>query len=332
MHCYKRYVLGVLCCLFFALPLAQAEERGNRVHIASGNGPFDVLLLVADEKGFFEDHGVDVVFHSYKRAVHCIHQGLAKDNMDGAIVGTLNVAVEGFTFPDLYKIVTEVGFTDNQEKIIVRSDKGVRSPSDLKGKTIAVPKGGGAHFFLMSFLEKWNVPAENVTIAFMGKKEMPGAIKEGRVDAICQHDPVVDKVRKTLGGQTVEFAESTLTRKMVVLILNTSFIENHPEMVRPVLLGIRDGWEYLKKHPEEAGAILAGRKNLSPEAGRNFLGKNFNYRGLGLNQSLLSKLEQAALWAMASGLVDKNDVPDSLDLVDYSFLDAIDPGAVTIIR
>lgn len=315
-----------------SLQPAVAASDPARVDIAQGKGPMGILVVVAKEKGFFARHGVEVILHTYNRGILSIRQGMIRDNLPGAIAGATVATLEAFSHPHAFTIVTELAFTDNLDTIIARPDRGITSPGDLAGKRIAVPKGGTAHFFLMSFLEKWNIPANRVEIVFLSKKEMVKAIATGSVDAICQHDPVTVKVREALHHQTVEFREEALARKITVLLFKTSYIKAHPQRVQAVLQGIADAGEYMQEHFDECVTILAREKNIPVENARDFLENTFNFRGLALSQSLVLKMEYATLWAIGAGLGEREKAPQALDLIDYSLLEHINPGSVTIIR
>ena len=325
-----RFFWALSLCLVSVLPAVAAPA--NHVNLATGTGPVDFLFQIADEKGFFVDHGVDVSLHTYKRGMECVSKGILKDSMDGAIISTFVMAIKSFDHPHLLSIVTKIGISDTLDKIIVRPESRVVSPRDLVGKRIAVPRGGTSHYFLVTYLEKWNLSPENVTVVFMKKKDMPRAILNGDVDAVCQHEPVLGKIRKILQGKGVELGEDALARKTAVLSIRNDFAAEHPELVRGILLGVFDALKFFEKNRDESEEIFARRKKLSLKEVRNFLGHDFTVH-LSMPQSLLISLEQATLWALHSGIVDSQDVaPSSLDLVDYTFMESIKPEAVTIIH
>ncbi|MFA6809630.1 MAG: ABC transporter substrate-binding protein [Desulfoplanes sp.] len=327
----------VILRLFFVLGLCISStipamgNPSNRVNLAVGIGAADFLFQIAIDQHFFADHGLDVSLHTYKRGVEQIRQGLVREGMDGANIPVLVAAVESFAHPGLFSVIAELGSIDASETIIVPADRGITSPRDLAGKKIGVPKGGAAHYFLTTYLEKWNIPLEDVTLVFMEKNKLPGAIQKGDIDAVCQHEPVMDKVRAALHGNFREFKENTLARKMPVLVMRNDFTKNHPELVEGVLRGIMDAWTFLREHQGAAEKIIVKRKHYSLKEVRHYL--NTVYRvHVALSQSILVKMEQGSLWAIRSGLVDANKAPNSLDLVDYSIMYKVRPDFVTIIH
>ena len=327
----------VVLCFLFVLCLcapsvgAATGNPSNRVNLGAGIGDTDLLFQIAVDQNFFTDHGVDVSLHTYKRGVEEIRQGILRDGMDGAIVPALTTAVESFAYPGLFRVVAEIGSIDASDTIIARADRGITSPQDLAGKKIGVPKGGAAHYFLVTYLEKWNIPLKNVTLVFMKKKKMLKAIQTGDIDAVCQHEPVMAKVRTALHGNMVEFKESTLTRKMPTLLMRNDFTKKHPKLVEGILRGILDAWTFLREHRDESERIIARRKHSSIDEVRHYLNSIYRVH-IGLSQSVLVKMEQGSLWAIRSGLVDAKNAPNALDLVDYSIMHRVRPDFVTIIH
>lgn len=307
------------------------RNPSTRVNLAVGIGDTDLLFQIAVDQDFFTDHRVDVSLHTYKRGVEEIRQGILHDGMDGAIVPALVTAVESFANPGLFSVVAEIGSIDASDTIIARADRGITSPLGLAGKKIGVPKGGTAHYFLATYLEKWDIPLKEVTLVFMKKKKLSEAILKGEIDAVCQHEPVMAKIRTALHGNFVEFKESTLTRKMPTLVMRNDFTKKHPELVEGIVRGILDAWTFLREHRDESEKIIAKRKHSSIEEVRHYLNAIYSVH-IGLSQSILIKMEQGSLWAIRSGLVDARDAPNALDLVDYSIMHNVRPDFVTIIH
>ncbi len=322
-----------LAIVFFLAAIAPATAASTpQVRLATGMGPVDFLFQLAVEKGFFLHHGVDVVLPVYKRGMDCVTRGVVQDKMEGAIVSTLVVAVQAFNYPNIFRIVAKIGASDTLDRILVRPESGVVSPRDLIGKKIAVPKGGTSHYFLVSYLEKWSIAPEDITLVYMNKKAMVQAMRDGEIDAVCQHDPVIGKIRKVLHGKGVEFGEDALARKTAVLVMRDDFSEGHPELVRGILRGLFDALEFFQSNRDEAAKIFARRKHFSLKEVETFLNDTFTVQ-ISMPQSIMISLEQATLWAMQSGIVNAGHrIPSSLELVDYTFMESVKPEAVTIIH
>jgi hypothetical protein len=153
---------------------------------------FRLQEWVAEEKGYYDDEGLDYVFREQVQAT----DGKAHDtavkvgayqsfeagretNVSCACHWTVNVAASsghGRLYPHVYSVAPAAVF--------VPADSPVRGPQDLAGVPISVGYQSGSHYSTIQALEQY-LPAESIELSFadgMLFKRMENLL-EGRVPA-----------------------------------------------------------------------------------------------------------------------------------------------------
>jgi len=110
--------------------------------------------------------------------------------------------------PDLRVIFT---IAESPYRIVARRSAGVARLADLRGKRIGTQPGSSADYFLGAMLRTAGLTTADITyVPFMAKTEapvsrLPEALRGGRIDAVALWEPQVERARKVIGGDAIEF-------------------------------------------------------------------------------------------------------------------------------
>ncbi|WP_176220735.1 ABC transporter substrate-binding protein [Cohnella massiliensis] len=166
---------------------AGAEDTGSTevkkvtVQMDGAATPYYAPMYVAKEEGYFEEAGLDVEF------VYADAASIVKN------VGANNVQ---FGFPNADSVITaksqgipvKVVHTTYQHGLgatIFKTDSGIASPADLKGKTIGVTSYGSPNYIqLQVMLQKNGMSIKDVNTKIVGTGAIVNALVDGQVDAI----------------------------------------------------------------------------------------------------------------------------------------------------
>jgi len=83
----------------------------------------------------------------------------------------------------------------NAEALIGRSDKGVKTVADLKGKKVATPFVSTSHYQLMLALKMAGLKGGDVNVMNMRPPEIAAAWDRGDIDAAFIWDPILSKIK-----------------------------------------------------------------------------------------------------------------------------------------
>jgi taurine transport system substrate-binding protein len=118
------------------------------------------------------------------------------------------------------------------ESLIARSDAGIASVADLKGKTVGVPIGSTAHYSLMGALQHEGLAEADVNIVGMKPDDIAAAWGQGTIDAAWIWQPVQSEILKT--GTLVVGADQTAEWGFPTYdgwVVSKSFAEANPDKI-----------------------------------------------------------------------------------------------------
>lgn len=332
---HRGIFLPVLAlALLAAFPAAAGPEKANPplegpVRLALATNPHSALAIVAVEKGYFKNRGLDVRVEQFVTGKRAVDDGLLAGKSDLASTSDLVAAFSSFSHPDL-RILASISENDDIYRIVARTDHGILKPSDLRGKRIATQDKSAMHFFLHLFLLDQGMGKNDTTVSFLKAEQLHGALARGDIDAIATREPYVSEAQELLKDKAVVFAAPGLLLQFDLLAARSEWIKNHPEHLKRFLAALVDAETLVQADPQEGIAILA--KWLSaPREKIESLWPSFVFR-VALDQSLLLRLEEQASWVVREGYGEGGRKPDSLGMLHLETLNAVDSKRVTVIK
>ncbi|MBK1809894.1 ABC transporter substrate-binding protein [Clostridium sp. YIM B02505] len=146
----------------------------------------DVIpIVIANEKGYFKNEGVEVNFQGFKNSKDR-DAALQAGTLDGVICD--EIAISLYQNADFDVKIT--GITDGDFMLIANQKSGIKSISDLKGKSVAISEKTSIEYTLDKILEKNSLDPKDA------KKSMVPAIptrlemlRNNNVDAALLPEP-----------------------------------------------------------------------------------------------------------------------------------------------
>ncbi|HYJ04189.1 MAG TPA: NrtA/SsuA/CpmA family ABC transporter substrate-binding protein [Chthoniobacterales bacterium] len=239
------------------------QSQSGAISMAIGKNVWCSLPIVAKEKGFFKEEGLDVNFNFQDAGRYCM-DALLSDSVDLAAVVEANVAYIGFAGNRKPVVVAEI--VSSSCGIISRRSAGINSESDLRGKKIAYTPATGAEPFLYRFLAKHGISNGEVELRKMQPKALQPALVAKEVDAAATWEPFIYNCNKAMGGDAAEFRDPEAFTGFMMLATSRDFAAKKPDSVRAVLRALRKAELYLKDNPKDSHAMLARYLGMEPEA------------------------------------------------------------------
>jgi NitT/TauT family transport system substrate-binding protein len=326
MKAFISVVLFAVVSFYFQPAMAEYLP----LTISTSWGAMDAAVIIAQEKGFFKEQGIKITTTAMEIRGTRGFQAYLQGKADATCTTSLHIVRSNFD-PSVHVIIGTLAYTDNQMKLLARKSAGITKVSDLKGKNIAVPRGGFAHFYLERFLLFNGLTLNDVETVFVSKKKIPGTIESGLAHATMQHGLPIAETKKILGDDYVIFQNPVIHRKSQHFLVPRKWVAQHREQAKGLLRAILKGEEFIKNHMEESIEILAKAKKYEIKDMAHTVRHEMDYY-LSLKQSIFTNLEGIELWALDNNIVERKTPRNYLDMVDYSLLEEIDPKRVTIIR
>jgi NitT/TauT family transport system substrate-binding protein len=302
------------------------QQSQEPLTIATGSGEQSSLTLIADEKGFFTKYGLNATIRNYPTGVVAMNDLLA-GNADLAYAAEFVGVGTSFRHADL-RIITCTAKSD-VISLVVRRDRGILQPSDLRGKTIAFPQGTAAEFFLGRYLILNGIDVADVKIRYLNPADLAAALDRGDADAVIIFEPYVYQISRKMGQNVTVWPAQGGQRFYWVAYTREDVIRNRPETIRKYLRALGEAETFLYTDEPAARAIIQRRLNTTDDYMADVWPKiRFE---LSLDQGLILAMEDEARWMASENMTGGNPRPSYLDMIDQDPMREIRPSAVTVI-
>jgi NitT/TauT family transport system substrate-binding protein len=252
-----RWHLGLLAAVLTGATLAgtltpataAAESVKIGFNIWVGYGP----LYIARDKGFFRKRGVDVDLIVIEEV---------REKLGDLAAGKLDIVASGggtsliyLTEPDQLQYVAATEDSNGADGVVAKND--INSLADLKGKRIALNRGGLPEFYLATLLRTTGLKESDVTLVDMPGDIVGKAFIDGQVDAAVTWEPFLSQAKATNFGHLL--IDSSVTPGVICdfLVARKDFVLHHAKEVKAVV----DAWDeavaYFDSHRQEAIDLMA---------------------------------------------------------------------------
>ncbi len=292
---------------FFEVDYSNLEVSDRAViRLATANELLDSIVFIARDKSFFDEEDIDVRITEYASGKLAL-QAMFAGEVDVSPVAEVPVVFNSFKWDD-FSVVSTIGAADKHMTIVGRRDLGIESPEDLKGKRLATQKSSALHYFSSVFLKENGLSESDVDISYLHITKLSSALVSGEVDAVAVIEPFASELREELGDNGVFFTPSGVYEKTWSLLAFNEFIYSNPEVVLKFVRALVSAEEFLENNREESVAIIAENMNIE----ESVVLDNLDRLGLQVSMDEWYRvlLEDVALWAIETELIENESVPD----------------------
>lgn len=239
-----------------------AAQKDVRVQLSFLMQSLDAPLIMAINKGYFAEEGLNVTFERGFGNADTISK-LGSGNFDMAFSDMYN-ALE-FNEKNPGSRVMAVAITQNKApfSIVTLKEKGISTPADLAGKTLGAPAGDGPRKLFPLFAAANNIDPTSVQWTTMDAKLRESFLLQGQVDAVSGFStsilPSLLKAGKTMDDINVfYYSDNGVDFYGNAILTRADFAEENPEVVRAFVRGYLRGMQDVLKDPTAGlDAVLA---------------------------------------------------------------------------
>jgi len=296
----------------------------QKITVACTSQPQGTLVHVAVVKGFFAEEGLTVErqMHPYGKVAL---QSLLENKADFATVAETPVMLSVLRGERFFVIANIEASTQNNA-IVARRDAGISVLGDLKGKRIGFTPGTTSDFFLDSLLTTIGLRRSAVQPVPLDPDDMPKAMSEKKVDAVCTWNYPLTRIKRQLGPNGILFFDREIYTETFNIAVRQELVQGHPATVQSFLRALVKAERFVAGRPEEAQALIATATGTELEIVKE-VWNAFNYR-VRLDQTLRITLEDETRWAMKNGLTDRTVMPDYRNYIHLEGIRTVKPDAV----
>ncbi len=202
-----------------------------------------------------------------------VNEAIFSGALDASFIGP-NPAINGYARSDGEAIRIVAGTTSGGASLVVR--EGIDSPGDLAGTKIATPSLGNTQdvalraWLLEQGYETDTSGGGDVSITPQDNADTLAAFQSGALDGAWVPEPWATRLVLEGGGQVlVNEADLWPEGRFVTthLIVATSFLDEHPDVVRDLIAGLADSIDLANADPEAAQqTVNAGIERITTKA------------------------------------------------------------------
>ncbi len=249
-------LLAMLLSSMCAASTLYAAQPLTKVVMTTGSfSEREAAMYVAQDQGFFRRYGIELTFVQVRNGpvgMAAIASGETQLHEGSATAAVLGAAAEGLD------LIFVAGMINKLIGNIIASPK-IKSPADLKGKTIAVTSAsGGSWMFTTLALEYWGLDAKRDGISFriLGDESV-------RSQALLNETVAATHLGYTFSAPLIgrgftnlaDLAKLPIPFQSTGVLTTRRFMNASPEVVEGVLRGIVDSLQFIAQ-PENKPAVL----------------------------------------------------------------------------
>lgn len=301
---------------------------GAPIRIALDPWAGNALFIVAQEQGYFEEEGLQVV-------IEYVPDGKTGDQLliDGRI-DMLNPTPEGVAvLRDAGvdgRVVAILDSSYGADGIIASAD--ITQVADLRGRKVAFEPNSASHFFLAYLLDREGMTTADLQAVPLPASEAGSAFVSGEVDAAVTWQPWLSKASERPGGHVI--ADSwKLPIIPTFAFIRSEVIEERPQDVKALLRALFKAQSWIEAHQYETAEVIAEHFDISPEEAREqmvdvkWFSLEDNAEGLTKGEFSAAELirSASAMWH-ALGLVGRKMY--AWEVIDPSFIESLSADAM----
>jgi NitT/TauT family transport system substrate-binding protein len=314
----RTQALAVLALVALALAPARAQPLTKLDLAGSVTWWGQVPLMLAIDKGFFREQGIDTEMKNIPASgdrIAALTAGSVAFSNLGRIAAIVEMARGNRTF------YTFANIDDSPGNEGCWARPGFDSFKSLRGKKVAA--NTSAQITMNGLLENEGMTEKDVQFVNLPGPEMAAALAKGDVDAACVWDPLLTQVKAgTPGGKLLGLDSDTPNGKKFgtmaspdIMIISKKLVDEHPDLARKLVIAIFKGVDYTNAHPQETAETVAHYFNKPPAEVLAAM-KQFKYFGE-KDWPEHMKLHAGQMQVLAQWLYDNGKIPSLPDTAKW---------------
>ena len=287
----------------------------------------NALVYVAEDQKFFAPHGLRVTLKGYDSGAAAA-AGMLNAEAEIALAAEFPIVRQVFNKKDIVSFGTITKYENTY--ILWRTDSGIKTIQDLKGKRIGLTLQTISEFYLGRTLELNGLNIQQVTLVDTKAPESEKTFLNGEVDAVVTWEPWVTQISQRIGKEVSIRPLQSGQYAYWNLVSTTYWTKKHSNILQQVLKSLFQAEDYIVGHQDEAKAVVRKRMNFDA-AYTETIWPRYQF-ALSLDQSLITAMEDEARWMIKNNLTREKQIPDFTNYIYVDGLKAIKPERVNIIR
>ena len=233
-------------------PTGAMADHGNAATAFSGPFPHFAPVFVADAKGLFKKHGLNVTVRLFDSggAASAAFRGGRADYLAGCDFPTISLL-------QVEDAIVLAPIEYDFESIMISAREGITNLAALKGKKVGIPLRSTSEFFTFRALKDVGLGPKDVEVVNLGPADMLPAVVRGDIDVASWWQPFGWRAEEASGGKvkTLVTAKGYYTL-WCPISARRKYVEDHPKETVAFLKALHEAVQWLNRAPLEEKAAL----------------------------------------------------------------------------
>jgi NitT/TauT family transport system substrate-binding protein len=265
----SRYgALTALLCLAACCAVAASGRAAEKIVIGQTAAHDYLPAIVAKEKGFFAEHGLDAEI-MIPPAPPTIFAGIVGGSIQIGTSTGPQLALANEAGADVVVVAGGAFETKLRPSIMVVASPtaNIRQPSDFRGRKVIAPGINSAyHLMFQRWLTLQGVDPKSVTFLEGGFPKMADMLRGNQIDAALPTEPFTSRIID--GGSGVRVADYFVDVKSDAFVTfyaaSRAWAAQHAAAIAGFRAALADGFAFIRSNEAEAKAIEAKFLKLPP--------------------------------------------------------------------
>ena len=317
-------IMKMLRSLSLALALslcaAPAFAEDGVLNISYVKSPFNLQMMVMKDQQMLEKKlapkGIKVKWHDIDSGAQQA-TAMASGALD--VGGVLNTTSVQMANGEGNPVIIIAGASRPTDVFgLVGQEGASKSFKDLKGKTIAGPKGTVLHQLLVAGLAKEGLSIRDVKFVQMGIPQGFSALMSGKVDAALIAAGALVKAEQA--GKPIIATASGLVTPILAMCASQKFIDEQPELLKDVIEVQDAAYDWVMANHDAAIALGAKEQGISIEDAQKLY--DWSHYTKRLSEADIKSMDEDLKFLLENGMM-RNSVETRSFILDS----ALEPAA-----
>jgi NitT/TauT family transport system substrate-binding protein len=261
---WSGFLLAVLLALAGGVEqgrLAQAQGQ-ERVTIGAVDNLLSALAMVAVSRGFYAKHGLDAELRLYRSGQEVAKALAAGDIILGtSAMNNFQAEIQAGLEHVAYMVIMGDGASRDNDRplaIVAAPGSGVRSPEELRGRTVGLSLGGTAELYLRAVLERAGLsPDRDIRMVQVLPANSAQALRTRQVDAVSTWEPWNTQALREVPGSVQVARDGGYFNYVIFGLTKKSTLRDRPELVKREIQAKAEAAWWIRRYPREAASAVA---------------------------------------------------------------------------
>jgi NitT/TauT family transport system substrate-binding protein len=155
-------------------------------------------------------------------------------------------------------MLAEINQSPGSVVILGKKSKGINSPADLKGKSLAFSAGTVSDVFARRFIQKYGINEDAITLQKIQPKGIvPAFVSGDGPNSVAVWEPFISSARKGLGDDIVTFEAPEIYTIREFVAVRIDWAKENKETVTKYLKALKKAEDFVNKNQDESQKIVA---------------------------------------------------------------------------